>query len=780
MYGIVRALDLCVGSVADAVGRVGDVAQCMGLGGFRSAEGTIERCYHHTVIVFCSCVVPSAVCVLNGDVFVCVCLPCFYCFIHAFSVPSPLPSHHHHHHHHNRHHYHHNHHHHHHHHYHNHRHHHHYHNCRLRECLAGIDEEHSVTLHKASKCDHYKGELDSIHDEHKNEMQRILDQAQADSEQIQTDLKTLTSENKKLEEILTKTNDELSFYKNENLDSMMKKEITIINQSAEMDKISHKNKEISEKYEISENLRKSQKESIEELKKQLYTIENNMSDAAGSSNNQLLIMEGKTKENEELKTHILELTNSLSLATTQNDGYAKEVERLNELNTESVKTKESSDIIIEENKLRMVELQEMIAQVEQSNKELTLSNVKQQDLLTLSEIKIEEVEEEMKDLVKSLVALEASKDDESAEFQSHIDKLVNEIQEKETTCNNLKDENFSLLSTLQIEKIRCHNLEGKIAQIESDSVLRGLGSSEGVLEGEEKGEGNREVEVKGESKGDEVSSLRLQLDAAQQIIDQYNTVDNQKSSLLEEIEGLKVSKRELEEHLSELETQLSTSVVTALSNEAAAKTEIETHLYETFRLASEVQGLQVVVEQQTEEIVYLQSQSTSESPRSTRGSFSNKYLSNDDVILEVRPELAVLNGLKASDEMFTDIDIVNVNEHDIIIEPTADHHILDCGAGQGQSDNIELKELNQQIQDQNQQIQSLSEQAQEMSHLLEAKSAELLSVTAALTASEAEMNTLIKHTEAQRLEYLEKDDLISQVVDGKKALEEEIKRFLGG
>ena len=40
---IVRALDLCVGSVADAVGRVGDVAQCMGLGGYRSAEGTVER-----------------------------------------------------------------------------------------------------------------------------------------------------------------------------------------------------------------------------------------------------------------------------------------------------------------------------------------------------------------------------------------------------------------------------------------------------------------------------------------------------------------------------------------------------------------------------------------------------------------------------------------------------------------------------------------------------------------------------------------------------------------
>ena len=689
----------------------------------------------------------------------------FYCFIHAFSVPSPLPSHHHHHHHH-----------------HHHRHHHHHHNCRLRECLAGIDEEHSVTLHKASKCDHYKGELDSIHDKHKNEMQRILDQAQADSEQIQTDLKTLTSENKKLEEILTKTNDELSFYKNENLDSMMKKEITIINQSAEMDKISHKNKEISEKYEISENLRKSQKESIEELKKQLHTIENNMSDAAGSSNNQLLIMEGKTKENEELKTQILELTNSLSLATTQNDGYAKEIERLNEFNTESVKTKESSDTIIEENKLRVVELEEMIAQVEQSNKDLTLSNVKQQDLLTLSEIKIEEVEEEMKDLVKSLVALESSKEDESAEFQSHIDKLVNEIQEKETTCNNLKDENFSLQSTLQIEKIKCHNLDGKIAQIESDSVLRGLGSSEGVLEGEGKGEGNREVEGKGkgESEGDEVSSLRLQLDAAQQIIDQYNTVDNQRCSLLEEIEGLKVSKKELEEHLSELETQLSTAVVTALSNEAAAKTEIETHLYETFRLASEVQGLQVVVEQQTEEIVYLQSQSTSESPRSTRGSFSNKYLSNDDVILEVRPELAVLNGLKASDEMFTDIDIENVNKHDIIIEPPADHHILDSGAGQGQIDNIAVQELNQQIQDQNQQIQSLSERAQEMSHLLETKSAELHSVTAALTASEAEMSTLIKHTEAQRLEYLEKDDLISQVVDGKKALEEEIKRFLGG
>jgi chromosome segregation ATPase len=657
----------------------------------------------------------------------------------------------------------------------------------LRECLAGIDEEHSITLHKASKCDHYKGELESIHDKHKNEMQRILDQAQADSEQIQTDLETLTSENKKLEEILTKTNDELSFYKNENLDSMMKKEITIINQSAEMDKISHKNKEISEKYEISENLRKSQKESIEELKRQLHTIENNMSDAAGSSNNQLLIMEGKTKENEELKTQILELTNSLSVATSQNDGYAKEIERLKEFNTESVKTKESSDIIIEENKLRVEELQEMIAQIEQSNKELTISNVKQQDLLTLSEIKIEEVEEEMKDLVKSLVALEASKDDESAEFQSHIDKLVNEIQEKETTCNNLKDENFSLQSTLQIEKIKCHNLEGKIAQIESDSVLKGLGSAEGLVEGEEKDEGNREVKGKGESEGDEVSSLRSQLDAAQQIIDQYNAVDNQRCSLLEEIEGLKVSKKELEEHLTELETQLSTVVVTALSNEAAAKTEIETHLYETFRLASEVQGLQVVVEQQTEEIVYLQSQSTSESPRSTRGSFtSNKYLSNDDVILEVRPELAVLNGLKASDEMFTDIDIENINKHDIIIEPTADSDILNSGTGQGQIDNIGVQVLNQQIQDQNQQIQdqnqriqSLSEQAQEMSHLLETKSAELLHVTAALTASEAELSTLIKHTEAQRLEYLEKDDLISQVVDGKKALEEEIKRFLG-
>jgi hypothetical protein len=77
VYGIVRALDLCVGSVADAVGRVGDVAQCMGLGGFRSAEGTIERCYNVAIIV----------CVMHPLVlYVCTVLVSVFLFVFALSL----------------------------------------------------------------------------------------------------------------------------------------------------------------------------------------------------------------------------------------------------------------------------------------------------------------------------------------------------------------------------------------------------------------------------------------------------------------------------------------------------------------------------------------------------------------------------------------------------------------------------------------------------------------------------------------------------------------------
>jgi chromosome segregation ATPase len=598
-----------------------------------------------------------------------------------------------------------------------------------------------------------------------------LEQSQADSEQTQTDLEIFKSEYKKLEEILTKTNEELSFYKNENLDSMMKKEITIINQSAEMDKISQKNKEISEKYEISENLRKSQKESLEELKKSLQMMEDEMSDAAGSYNNQLMIAEGKTKENEGLQNQILELTESLLAAETEHKGHIKEIERLTDSMTESLRITVSLESTIEESKLKITELEEEVARVTELNNELSMSNEKQEALLTLSDAKIVEVQEEMKDLVKSLVVLEASKEEESAESQSHIEKLVNEVHEKDASYNSLKDENFALQSTLQMEKMKCLELESKIAQIETDSILcveEAAETTEGMGEGV------------GGSEGDEVSSLRSQLDAAQQVIDQYNTIDSQKSSLLNEIEGLQVSKRELQEHLSELETQLSTAVVTALSNEAAAKTEIDTHQYETFRLLSEIQGLQVVVEQQTEEIVYLQSQSqsTTGSPRSPRGSFvTSRLLSTDDVIEDARPDLPVQNGLILSDDILTDIDIEIVNKNEIE------------AAGQAQSESVKIEiELlnqqiqgqNQQIQDQNQRIQSLSEQVQEASSLLEGKNKELLTATAALAASEAQTSSLLLQIEAQRLEYLEKDDLISQVLDGKKTLEEEIKRFLGG
>jgi chromosome segregation ATPase len=551
---------------------------------------------------------------------------------------------------------------------------------------------------------------------------------------------------------------------------MMKKEITIINQSAEMDKISQKNKEISEKYEISENLRKSQKESLEELKKSLQMMEHQTSEAAGSYSNQLLIAEGKTKENEGLQNQILELSNSLSAAETENEGHVKEIERLKDSMTESLRLTESLKSNIEEGKLKVTQLEEEVARVMELNIELSMSNEKQQALLTLSDAKIVEVQEEMKDLVHSLVVLEASKEEESAEFQSHIEKLVNEVQEKEASFNSLKDENFALQSTLQIEKMKSLDLESKVAQIETDPILcveEAAETTEGMGEGA------------GGSEGDEVSSLRSQLDAAQLVIDQYNTIDSQKSSLLNEIVGLQVSKRELQEQLSELETQLSTAVVTALSNEAAAKTEIDTHQYETFRLLSEIQGLQVVVEQQTEEIVYLQSQSqsTTGSPRSPRGAFvTNRLLSTDDVIEDARPDLPVQNGLILSDDILTDIDIENVNKNEIE------------AAGQAQSERvkIEIEQLNQRIQgqnqhikDQDQRIQSLSEQVQEASSLLEEKNKELLTATAALAASETQTSSLLQQIEAQRLEYLEKDDLISQVLDGKKTLEEEIKRFLG-
>jgi chromosome segregation ATPase len=573
---------------------------------------------------------------------------------------------------------------------------------------------------------------------------------------------------------------------------MMKKEITIINQSAEMDKISQKNKEISEKYEISENLRKSQKESLEELKKSLLIMENQMAEAAGSSSNQLLIAEEKSKENEGLQNQILELTSTLSASQTENKEHVKEISILKELITESIRIKESLEYDIEEGKLKITELAAEVARVTELNNEMSSRVEKQLSFLTLSDAKVVEVQEEMKDLVRSLVVLEASKEEESAEFQSHIEKLVSEIQEKETLFNNLKDENLVLHSTLDAEKMKCHDLESKIVEIKTDPILCVVEPAEAT---EGLGEGGKETEGMGDSEGDELSNLRFQLGAAQQVIDRYNTIDSQKNSLLEEIEILKVSKGELEEHLSELETQLSTAVVTALSNEAAAKTEIETHLHETFRLASEVQGLQVMVEQQTEEIVHLQSQSqsTSGSPRSPRGSFiTNKCLSTDDVIEDARPDLPVQNGVILPDNAMTDIDIQEVNKKDTRVE--ADR-VID-GAGQGQSSGLKIKieQLNQQIQDQNeqiqnrnqqiqgqkQQIQNLSEEVQEASSLLELKSKELLTATAALAASEEQTSALLLQIEGQRLEYLEKDDLISQVLDGKKTLEEEIKRFLGG
>lgn len=588
-----------------------------------------------------------------------------------------------------------------------------------------------------------------MQENHKNEIQRILEQSQADSEQTSTDLEIFKSEYKKLEEILTKTNDELSFYKNENLDSMMKKEITIINQSAEMDKISQKNKEMSEKYEISENLRKSQKESIEELKRKLQTIEDNLSDAVGISNSHLLIVEGKTKENDGLQNRILELTNFLSSAESENVEFVKETERLNHCITESLRTSGSMELNIEEGRLKVTELEGELDRVNDLNNGLSLSNEKQQELLALSDAKIEEVQEEMKDLVKSLVVLEASKEEEIAEFQSHIEKLVHEIQEKEGTYGSLREELSAVQSSLQEERTKSHDLQSRILCIESNPHSHATERVDGSGEGPGVGVGSGDSAVE----GDEVSSLRSQLDAAQQIIDQYNAIDSQKHSLLHEIEGLRVCKGQLEENLSELETQLSTAVVTALSNEAAAKTEIETHLYESFRLASEVQGLQLVVEQQTEEIVFLQSRSAS-----PRGSFTSNIHLSGDVMEGVRPEIAVFRSLISSDDKLINTDIGNRND----------------------IKNIEIEQLSQQIQNQNEQIQGLSEEVQEASRQLEEKTKELLTASAALASGEAETASLVQQMDALRLEYLEKDDLISQVLDGKKTLEEEIKRFLGG
>ena len=634
--------------------------------------------------------------------------------------------------------------------------------CRLKECLSGIDEEHSSTLHKASKCDHYMGELESIHENHKKELKNIMDQKEEESNKIQSDLESVKIENKNLEATLTKTSDELNFYKNENLDSMMKKEITIINQAAELEKITQKNKEILEKYDISESLRKSQKENIEELKKKILTIEAQIIETAGNTNSQLLIAQGQNKENEGLQNHILELENSLLSNKSEIEEYVKDIQRLNEAAAESLKITIILNTDIEERTLKITELEDKIVYLETSNKELREGDLKQQHFLSLSDSRIEEIEEEMRDLVKSLVALEVAKEEERIEFESHIEKLVNEMQERETAVSALKDESSALQSELQIERIKSLNLENKIASVDTHNFTA---------------PGTRESE--GKDSGSDIIHRSAEHSAVQQALEQSTAEGGLKYSLLEEIEGLKMSKKELEEQLAELETQLSTVVVTALSNEAAAKTEIETHLYEAFRLASEVQGLQIVVEQQTEEIVYLQSQSTGGSPRA---SFTSRHSAMDDIVEEVERDFNVEDELAVSDDVFAEIDMegafVGKDGDDMIRDQTGGHTDRSESEGMGEPERG-LENAGSEIQRLRDEIQGLTDRAQEMDQVLADRREDLVSATAALEASEAETSALIQAAESKRLEYLEKDDLISQVVEGKKTLEEEIKRFLG-
>ena len=332
--------------------------------------------------------------------------------------------------------------------------------------ISRIDEEHSVTLQSASQCDHYKEEIMKIQ-EQKIEHDIIHDKNQIELDALLLNLQSESNEKSNLQAQLIKLKNDFEMYKDDNVDVLMKKEIMIINLTQEMESSTKNNESLTKEWGLSQEKRAILEKSIVELneKNELLDVElRDLNATLFEINGSSVPREISDEKIREVSDRVGELEGILELRNQEINEFKSEVFKLSEalqLSSEEsnrvqdeIKLKYSSD-----NQIQSEVLSTSINNLEKDNEDLLNKLEKEKENSQISNDKIYEIENEMKDLVASLLSLEKSKEEENSEAQAHIEKLSDELQETLLEKNILSDENSILQNTFDAILIKNKELE---------------------------------------------------------------------------------------------------------------------------------------------------------------------------------------------------------------------------------------------------------------------------------------------------------------------------------
>ena len=695
---------------------------------------------------------------------------------------------------------------------------------RLSECLSAMNKEHSKVKQKVARNDqlseelaglreHYSSLIEEMHTQHVEELALISSQNQTNPGVVVDgnsaglrELESAAAESKKecatLKEKLNRLTDELEFHKNENLDSVMKKEIVIINQTSQIAKLTNSNKDLAsalEKAKIEQELNVTEllqlRTSIEDMRvNETLLLESNgmklekekQEDRVKEEEEEELrvkelqgeeerVRERKTadekkQEEEQEQRRVGDLENQAVRDQMQNriDELCVHVTNANTeigiLNTEIVQlqtdmsntlenTAKDKAAISSATSLQNEKYEHEIEALKEVTTEHMAVIAKQLTLLNASDEKLSTVQEEMKDLVTSLLKLEAGKEEETSEMQHHIEQLSDDILELQEKCNALKDETFVLKSNLQNEKLKSFNLENKQITDELNAVSTAVGGSE----------------------SEDIRTLKSELQLANEMINKLTTELSESKEAKNEVDELRKSGKELESNVGEMEGQLRTAVVTALTNEITAKTEIEALEFEKIHLQQKIAELGASLKEQSELLESLQSSSTSLTGAEGEGE-------GEVGVIELEMEGGEREREGGEGDVSGLIENGNETKHtsngaDISI--SVEH---DKGKDEDEEQNAHASNSNDndaRVQDLGLKILDLECKVQDLSLALAEKESEYGNQSTQLTDALAEVEFMRNENESNRMEYQQKDDLILEIVEAKHSLEVEIQTFLG-
>ena len=407
-----------------------------------------------------------------------------------------------------------------------------------------------MSLQAASQCNHYKEELMKIQEKHKAEYDSIQEKNQSELNALLLNLESESSEKNNLQAQINKLNKDLEMYKDDNVDALMKKEIIIINLTQELESSTKNNESVTKEWSLSQEKRNYLENTVQELTEKNQILDVKLKDL----NVTLLEMNENTNSKaitdetiSVVNNRIKQLEEILDLRNQEYDGLKNEVNRLNDALQKSVvdceNVQEVQDKLNDQQKENEIQAEKFLSSInnlENEKEVLTNELMKEKENTQNRNEKIIEIENEMKDLVASLLSLEKAKGEEHTEAQTHIDKLSDEMQEMVIKRSVLIDENATLQNNL--ESLLLQNKE-----LESD-----LQSNQRS----EKDNSNDELSIN-QMNSEKIESLESAILTANNQINSYTQQLQENEVSLNEIQNMKDNERLMQNRISDLENQIS-------------------------------------------------------------------------------------------------------------------------------------------------------------------------------------------------------------------------------